>query len=1021
MFERIRPLLPVALVALGATTGMAETFLVDFSGAHSAPATRATEHWNVLNTGEKGQERSLLTTSGEATNVVLTITGRFLEGTGSYTDNVWPQATVPWVDANVLKGCFWLSPSQRAGQVTIAGLDNESSYKVEIIASRNKDNARLTADYTVQRRSIKGSRSFDAYNAGHLKQNVMVWEHANPEAGKIVVDVVLTGAYGYLNGMRISKAGPAVEEPTPADTVLAAMNGAKEIVFAIRGVYGDGHYYANFGHWSSNPEKMMHSPDGSRLCKLNVRTGQVVTLLDDPKGGIRDPRVHYDGKRLLFAYRPGGTKYYHLCECNTDGSELQQLTSGDWDDFDPEYLPDGGIVFVSSRCNRFVPCYHSQAGILYRMDGDGSNVRLLSANNVDDNRPAIMPDGRVVYTRWDYVDRAPQKFHSLWTMNPDGTNQMVLFGNTVSPSDEFFVMIDALPVPDTKEVVAAFSPGHGFRENAGHVMILDPSTGPDAWDTLVQISPERNLGRAGWAGGQRGFRDPCPLTKDLFLATEDTRLVLLDRQGTLEEVYRADGIIHDPRVIRSRPRERIIPTRTDPEADTGHLILADVYRGRNMAGVQPGTIKKLLILEDLPKPVSYYSLEGALGMDGTHTLHRILGTVPVEPDGSASFEVPPLRGLFFVALDEKGLAVKRMQSYTMVMPGETQGCVGCHEPRTDTLSPNHGLNTLMALTRPPSSIEPATGIPEVIDYPRDIQPIWNSHCVTCHNTDTPSGHVVLTDDRNEWFTQSYYALFAYNQISDSRRYEEDGNHPPYDFGTGASRLMQKIDGSHYDVVLPKREYDMVRLWIESGAVFAGTYAIHNGRESAVAGALCNSSTQVDIGEPLRPIVENRCLPCHGSIANLGQRVEKVNVSPLYTSPAGNPWKGRTNLPKHCWNLYNLSHPEKSMILLASLPEQAGGYGWCKDQAGETTTAFSRPEDPDYQVILTAIQAAKARQEAMGRFDLPGWQLPSHYVYWMKRFGILPTSFDPAKDAADPYAADQAYWRSLWYQPASCRH
>ncbi len=823
-------------------------------------------------------------------------------------------------------------------------------------------------------------------------------------------------AADYLvDNVSVKALAPPPPPPDQSEKALELMDGAEEIVFAVRGLYSDGHYYANFGHWSSDPNKMMYAEGGSRLCKLNLRTRQVTMLLDDPAGGVRDPRVHYDGGKLLFSYRKGGTKYHHLYEINPDGTGLKQLTFGRWDDLEPAYLPDGGIIFVSSQCNRFVPCYHTQVGLLYRMDADGGNIRLLSANNVDDHRPAVLPDGRVIYTRWDYVDRAPQKFHSLWSMNPDGTDQMVLFGNTVSPSGSFFVMIDALPIPGSDKIAAIFSPGHGFRENAGHVMIVDPKAGPDDWTAAMQISPERNLGISGWARGEEGFRDPYPLSKDCFLVAEDKSLFILDNQGGLHEIYRAEQMIHDPRVIRPRPRERVLPSRTHPGKSTGRFVLANVYHGRNMEGVTPGEIKKLLILEDLPKPVSYYSLAGAISMDGTHTLHRILGTVPVEADGSASFEVPPLRGLFFVALDENGLAVKRMQSYTMVMPGETQGCVGCHEPRAVTPSPIDN-GDLMALKRPPSPIEPVPGVPDVIDYPRDIQPVWNRHCVKCHSAEKPEGRVVLTGDFNEWFTQSHYALFSYNQISDTRRYDEDGNHPPRNFGTAASPLMKKIDGSHYETKLTGQERDLVRLWIEAGATFAGTYAAYNRTDSAVAGALCNN-TKVAIGAPAGPIVERRCLSCHGSVDNLGQRVDKIRVNPLYTTSPGNAWRGRVNLPRHCWNLYNLSHPEKSMILLAPLAEKAGGYGWCRSQDGQPVAVFRHDQDPDYQAILRAIRAAKVRQQKAGRFDMPGFRPNEHYVRWMKRFGILPDSFDPAEDTIDPYETDQAYWRSLWHQPA----
>ena len=796
-------------------------------------------------------------------------------------------------------------------------------------------------------------------------------------------------------------------EPDLAEKALGLMGGAEEIVFAERALYSDCHYYVTFGRWSDDPNKFMHPPDGSRLSKLNLRTKQVTVLLDDPKGNIRDPRVHYDGGKILFAYRKGGTRHYHLCEVNTDGSGLKQLTFGEWDDMDPAYLPDGGIVFVSSRGRRFIPCNHAEAAILYRMDADGGNMLCLSANNVRDDRPAVLADGRIIYTRWEYVDSAIAYYRDLWVMNPDGTNQMIVFGGTIRPPELPFVKCDALPIPGTDgKVVSVFSPPSGKRENAGNVMVVDLKAGPDDPSAAKQISPKRNLGYYHFpsyslSGGRTGFRDPYPLSEDCFLVAQNKSLLVLSGSGQTREFYRAEKMVHDPRVIRPRPRQRVIPPRIDLQKTTGRLVLANVNRGRNreMEGVKPGTIKKLLVLEDLPKPVSYYSLPGLISMDGTHTLRRVLGTVPVEPDGSASFEVPALRGIYFVALDEKGLAVKRMQSYTMVMPGETQGCVGCHERRTEPPAPA-GSDALMALGRPPSRIEPVPGVPDVFDYPRDIQPIWDRHCVRCHSAEKPLGRVVLTGDYNEWFTQSYYALFAYNQISDmdGRYLTEFRGHRPYGFGTGASPLMNKIDGRHYDVKLTKQEHDTVRLWVEASAYFTGTYAVYNHSENAVAGALANNA-RVEIGKPLDGIVYNRCLWCHDSAASMGRRVHK----------------GKVNQPKHCWNLYNLSYPEKSMILLAPLAEKGGGYGWCKDKYGQPAV-FRDTQDPDYQAILRAIRAAKARQEKAGRYDMPGFRPNEHYVRWMKRFGVLPESFDLAKDPINPYETDKAYWRSLWYRP-----
>ncbi len=804
-----------------------------------------------------------------------------------------------------------------------------------------------------------------------------------------------------------ARAAEAAAEPL-VTKALKAMHGAEEVVFVERAIYRDGHFYRNFGGDSIDPNQWFHAPDGSRLCKINLRTKQVTVIMEVAKGDIRDPRVDYEGKKLLFAYRKGGTHNYNLYELNLDGTGLKQLTFGEkWDDFGPEYLPDGGIIFVSSRGKRFVPCNHSPGAQIFRMNGDGSDILCLSANNVRDDRPTIMPNGQILYDRWEYVDTAIGSYRDLWTMNPDGTNQQILYGGTVRPPEIGWGKCDALPIPGADGKIACiFSPyTWGYRENMGNLMVVDVKAGPDDSSATKRIGPMQFDGRlyAGWGGnGERGFRDPYPLSEDCFLVAKDKSLLVIDGQGRMEEFYGGKTLVHDPRVIGPRPREVVIPPRIDRQRTTGQFILADVYRGRpaEMDGVKRGSIKKLLILEDLPKPVSYFSLPGMLSQDGTHTLRRVLGTVPVEADGSASFEAPPLRALYFVALDENDIAVKRMQSYTMLMPGETQGCVGCHEPRTATAAPNVG-STLLAMTRRPSKIERSAGVPEVFDYPRDIQPIWDRHCVSCHSAEKPEGHAILTGDRNEWFTQSYYTLFAYDQVSHMRgRYRSEfRGHKPYGFGTGASPLMKKIDGSHHGVTLSQEEHDKVRLWIEASAYFAGTYAVFNHAENAVAGALVNSS-RVEIGKPLDKIIERRCLICHDSAAQMGRRVTG---------------RVRMNEPKHCWNLYNLSHPEKSMILLAPLAKEAGGYGWCVDPYGQPIDQFLDTNDPDYQTILRAICEAKARQEKNGRYDMPGFR-NEYYVRWMKRWNILRQDFDWTKDALNPYETDAAYWRSLWYWP-----
>ncbi|MFC1806706.1 hypothetical protein ACFL09_07015, partial [Planctomycetota bacterium] len=590
------------------------------------------------------------------------------------------------------------------------------------------------------------------------------------------------------------------------------------------GVDPDGHWYANFSYWSNNPRRKLYH-DGGRLCRLDLKTGEVTVLLDDPKGGVRDPQMHYDGQKILFSYRKGGQPFYRLHEINVDGSGLRQLTDGPYDDIEPTYLPGGDIVFCSSRCNRMVNCYYVRVAVIYRCDANGDNIHQLSSNIEQDNTPWPLPDGRILHQRWEYIDRSQVGYHHLWTMNPDGTNQMIYYGNQ-NPST---VMIDAKPIPGTNKVVASFSPGHGRKEHAGAITVVDPGAGPDARPYARRVS----------RGGD--FRDPYPLAEDCFLVASEQGILAMDGSGHTTVLYdlpaaekRAGLKLHEPRPLRPRPRERAMPVRTKLARATGRVVLADVHRGRNMAGIRRGEIKKLLVLEALPKPVNFSGGWEPLTFGGSFTLERIIGTVPVEADGSAYFELPSLRSLFFVALDERGLSVKRMQSFLTVQPGETFGCVGCHEQRTRAIPQP---DNLLAMRRPPSRVEPIEDVPDVIDFPRDVQPVLDKHCVACHDYDATkkggprSGGVILTGDRGAMYSHSYVTLTVRGQVSDGRNLLKS-NYAPRALGSSASRLMSKIDpstgsgqvGSHDKVRVSDHERRLIRLWLDSAAAYPGTYA-----------------------------------------------------------------------------------------------------------------------------------------------------------------------------------------------------
>ena len=798
-----------------------------------------------------------------------------------------------------------------------------------------------------------------------------------------------------------------VSPPLLPKALEGPMKDVEDIVFATRLSYNDGHWYANIGYYCNDENEKAYAgngtPDVGRLCKLNIRTGKMTVLLDAEGGSIRDPQVHYDARKIVFSYRKAGSEFYHLYEIGVDGAGLKQLTSGEFDDYEPVYLPDGDVLFVSTRCQRWVNCWKTQVGIMYRCDADGGNIRPVSANTEHDNTPWVLPDGRILYTRWEYVDRSQVDYHHLWAMNPDGTEQTVFYGN-MHPR---VVMIDAKPIPGSNKIVASFSPGHGVKDHAGIATVVSVDRGPD----------EPAAARALHKG--RLVKDPYPLSEDCFLAARDNQVVLMDGAGNMEALYTlaGPGVIHEPRPIAARKREPVIPTRTKPEQATGRLFLADVYNGRNLAGVERGDVKKLLILELLPKQVNFSGGPDLLSWLGTFTLERVLGTVPVEEDGSAYFELPADRSVLFVALDKDGLSVKRMQSFTSVRPGEVTGCVGCHEPREKTLA-SQGAARLAALRRPPSAIEPFEGFPDVLDFNRDIQPILDKHCVECHTYDKRDGKVILAGDLGPHWSHSFFSLFATRQVADGRN--GFGNQPPRTIGSSASALLKKVDGSHYDVKVSPREWRTLWLWIESSAPYAGTYAaLRNEKEMEAA-----SSATAAVFAGARRVLARRCGQCHDG----GNSIDESRMPLPFTPDTKDRVKGvaRPTAPyerlvfpndpiaRFSPNiLLNFTRPEKSALLLGPLAKEAGGFESC----GEV---FEDKNDPDYRGLLAAIEKGKARIDAQPRFGTPNFKPNRQYVREMKRFGVLPPSFDPSRDPIDVFAADQRYWRSFWHQPPLAR-
>ena len=516
------------------------------------------------------------------------------------------------------------------------------------------------------KRVIPGPPKFPKFNSATDKG----WpEHMTiriPEnlvkAGKNEIKMRLfDGSWAYWDYLALREK----DEPIPQDNfedfpkkVRASggpMEDVKEVLFAVRKPSKDAHWYANFGYYACDTNEFPFPlGQGGALKILDLDTGEVRTVFEDPNGNVRDPQIHYDGKKCIFSYLKAGTRHYNLYEIDLDGTGLRQITSGEWDDIEPAYLPNGDIVFPSSRAKRWVQCWLTGVATLHRCGPNGENIRMISANPEQENTPWVLPNGQILYMRWEYIDRSQVHYHHLWTANPDGTKHQIYYGNQ-TPG---ICMLGAKPIRYRKDVppeernfaiVSTFSPGHGRREHYGTVTLVDPRKGPDAPEGVRSISATSN------------FADPWAFGEDCFLCVQNTQVVLMDGDGRTVPVYTLpqDQIdqgfwVADVQPVIPREREEIIADVTDPNAKTGFMALANLYQGRQMKDLPKGTVKELLVMEALPIPVHFNGGMMSVSSGGTFSLTRLVGTVPVNEDGSAFMELPAGKALFFIALDAEG-------------------------------------------------------------------------------------------------------------------------------------------------------------------------------------------------------------------------------------------------------------------------------------------------------------------------------------------------------------------------------
>jgi hypothetical protein len=474
-------------------------------------------------------------------------------------------------------------------------------------------------------------------------------------------------------------------------------------------------------------------------------------------GSFWRPDLSWDARKVLFCFKPHNEKSFHLYEIGIDGGEPRQITYGPYDDLDPIYLPDGEhILFSTTRGHTYVRCMPpTNAYPLARTDLRGESIYIVSRANEPDYLPSVMDDGRVLYTRWEYTDKPLWRAQSLWTMRPDGTQVSVFWGNQSVWPD---LLKDARGIPGSDRVMFTGSAHHGWF--SGSVGIIDPRIGLNFPDGLTKVTadvewPECGNGpvdpveseRYHSSGQYWGYYSPYPLSEKDFIVSASRNgkfvLYLMDVEGNRELIYEgAHNVLH-ALPVRPRPVPPILgdtvdwPTRETRDHPTPGMLYSDNVHEGLPEEVQ-GRAKYLRILTIQHKTYTYWhkrpyaSTGPVVSMVQSEGVKRVLGTVPIEPDGSVSFEAPSGVALHFQILDENHRALQTMRSFTGVMPGERRGCLGCHEMHSRT--PAYS-GTSMAVQREPSEIAPLPWPDDTVSYDRYVQPVLDRYCGECHQGD----------------------------------------------------------------------------------------------------------------------------------------------------------------------------------------------------------------------------------------------------------------------------------------------
>lgn len=640
-----------------------------------------------------------------------------------------------------------------------------------------------------------------------------------------------------------------------------------EIVFTKFHILRPSYFAYTEGLSDARGEKCFIPDSELSLLRMKGIWGEQELLGKAPEGVFRDPEVHFDGKHILYSLKKSSKKDdFHLYEMNLDTREVKQVTSGiGFADIEGIYLPDDNILFNSTRCGTSVDCWFTEVSNLFICDRSGKYMRQIGFDQVHTLHPVLLEDGRVVYTRWDYNDRGQIFPQPLFQMNFDGTGQAEYYGgNSWFPT----TITQPCAIPGSRKVMAVLMGHHNPQH--GKLAIIDPEAGRDENEGVMFVAPVRKPEAVRVDGyGQEGeqFQHPFALNQTDFLISYtplgynigtpiEFAIYWMNIDGE-RELLVADSKISCNQLVlvapRRRPFQRV--NMVDYTKNTGIYYLQNIYEGRSMKGVTPGTVKKLRIVELEYRAAGVGCAYGHGKGGGGHAfspvgvgnaswdLKKVLGEVDVEPDGSAFFEVPSRKPLYFQALDENGHVVQTMRSWSTLQPGEIQSCVGCHEHKNSVPSAQHPVSD--AMNKKIQKIVPIDdkGIRN-FGFINEVQPIIDKHCISCHDgvkhPMSLKGDLKVVDNQTKrMFSDAYLNLtHARKTTGDNDSWQGQTDHPevnwisalsepsvlrPYSAGSATSNLIKRLKSGHGNTQLSQDEIDVFALWIDLLVPFISDY------------------------------------------------------------------------------------------------------------------------------------------------------------------------------------------------------